>query len=147
TTRDAKTSPDHRKSTPLLPRGIHEPAKLFHFRRHRLVSAMNIRTFCKWVPFVVVLMLISTNGWSKSTRRGGTQEGAQVTISVYNDAGVPVDVLRQGEEEASRVFRQAGIEVQWLNCILPAVSEEASRACREAVFPEHLHLRIVRKSL
>jgi len=108
---------------------------------------MNIRTFCKWVPFVVVLMLISTNGWSKSTRRGGTQEGAQVTISVYNDAGVPVDVLRQGEEEASRVFRQAGIEVQWLNCILPAVSEEASRACREAVFPEHLHLRIVRKSL
>ena len=81
---------------------------------------MNTRTFCKWVPFVVVLMLISTNGWSKSTRRGGTQEGAQVTISVYNDAGVPVDVLRQGEEEASRVFRQAGIEVQWLNCILPA---------------------------
>jgi hypothetical protein len=108
---------------------------------------MNTKTFCKWVPFVAVLMLISTNGWSKSTHRGRAQEEAHVTISVYNDAGVPLDVLQRAEDEASRVFRQAGIQVQWLNCLVPAVSEEASSACREAVFPEHLHLRIVRKSL
>jgi hypothetical protein len=69
-----------------------------------------------------------------------------VTISVYNDAEVPVDVVGRAEGKAGQVFRRAGIAVTWLNCRVPAVSEEASRACREAVFPEHLHLRIVRKS-
>jgi hypothetical protein len=70
-----------------------------------------------------------------------------VTISVYNDAEVPQDVLGRGEKQAERVFGQSGIEVTWLNCRVPAVSEEASLACREAVFPKHLHLRIVRKSV
>src|SRR2546430_13266915 len=34
-----------------------------------------------------------------------------------------------------------------LNCKVPAPTEEISRRCREVVFPEHLHLRIVRKSV
>jgi hypothetical protein len=36
--------------------------------------------------------------------------------------------------------------VNWLNCQVPAASEEASITCREVAFPKHLHLRIVRKS-
>jgi hypothetical protein len=36
--------------------------------------------------------------------------------------------------------------VNWLNCQVPAASEEASIACREVAFPKHLHLRIVRRS-
>jgi len=74
------------------------------------------------------------------------QEYVQVTISVYNDAGVPGAVLLRGEDEAGRVFEQAGIEVKWLNCQVPAASEEESEMCRKAVFPQHLQLRIVRKA-
>ena len=70
---------------------------------------------------------------------------AHVTISVYNGAGVPGGTLRQAEEEGSRVLRQAGIEVNWLNCGLPPSPEETG-ACQEAVFPAHLHLRIVPRS-
>src|SRR6266478_9886533 len=44
-----------------------------------------------------------------------------VTISVHNDVAVPWGTIRGAEEEASLVFRQAGIDVEWLNC--QAVSE------------------------
>lgn len=114
--------------------------------------AMLMRTFRKGLPFVVFLALLtaaSTNLWGKARgiRDGDSQENARLKVSVYNDAQVPADVLKLAENEASRIFRQAGIELYLLNCRIPAVSEGASRACREAVFPEHLHLRIVRKSL
>lgn len=111
---------------------------------------MLVKTFGKGlrsVLFFALLPTTSTNLWGKTPARGEAPESARVTISVYNDAEVPVNVLGRAEEQAERVFRQAGIEVKWLNCRVPTVSEEASRACREAVFPEHLHLRIVRKSL
>lgn len=109
-----------------------------------------VKTFGKGLGFVLIFALLpttSTNLWGKAPVTGEFPEPARVTISVYNEAEVPADVLEQAENEALHVFRQAGIEVNWLNCRFPAVSEEASRACREAVFPEHLHLRIVRKSL
>lgn len=110
-----------------------------------------VKTFGKGLPFVLFSLLLPTtnaNLWGKTpgSRDGDTLGSARVTISVYNDAEVPANVLQQGENGASQVFRLAGIDVHWLNCGIPAASEETSRACREAVFPQHLHLRIVRKS-
>jgi hypothetical protein len=115
-----------------------------------VTPVMLVKTFGKGLRFVLFFSLLpttSSNLWAKSPARGEAPESARVTISVYNDAEMPADVLDRAEGEASRVFREAGIDVHWLNCRIPAVSEEASRACREAVFPEHLHLRIVRRSL
>jgi hypothetical protein len=113
---------------------------------------MMVKTFGKVVRFAFVFVLLpptAANLWSKAprTKTMAAQERSRVTISVYNEAEVPMDVLVRAEEQAERVFGRAGIEVRWLNCRIPAVSEDASRACREAVFPEHLHLRIVRKSV
>ena len=111
---------------------------------------MMVKTFGQGFRFVLVfafLMPAFTNLWSKARgSAGGAPDGARVTISVYNDAEVPTDVLGRTEEQAERVFKHSGIEVRWLNCRVPVVSEEASQVCREALFPEHLHLRIVRKS-
>src|SRR5258708_29806236 len=71
-----------------------------------------------------------------------------ITISLHNDAGVHAGTLRQAEKEAQEVFQQAGIEVRWLHCspvpIALGVTKE-SRACAEAVYPEHLQLRIARR--
>lgn len=111
-----------------------------------------VKTFRKGLRFALVLALFqcATNLWSKvpgsGKGRGEAEESARVTISVYNDAEVPADVLGRAEEQAGQIFLHAGIEVFWLNCPVLAVSEDASRACREAIFPEHLHLRIVRRS-
>lgn len=112
---------------------------------------MLVKTFRKRFTFVTVLVFLLptvTNLWSKSPGRGkgDAGESPRVTISVYNDAEVPADVLGQAERQALQVFQRAGIEMTWLNCRIPAANEEAPRACWEAVFPEHLHLRIVRAS-
>src|SRR5437879_1215697 len=68
-----------------------------------------------------------------------------VTISVHNDAGISAGTLRGAEMEASRVFRQSGIEAKWLNCPLPADGPEDPAQCRTAEFPAHLQLRIARR--
>ena len=111
---------------------------------------MMVKTFRKRFRFVLVLAflpLTAANLWGKVPPKvDAAQEGPLLTISVYNGAEVPVEVLSRAEEQAQRIFQHAGIEVKWLNCNMPAVSEGASQACREAVFPEHLHLRIVRAS-
>ncbi len=85
-----------------------------------------------------------------ATAKVAPKTSVVVTISVHNDAAVPWGTIRGAENEASRVFREAGIDVEWMNC--QAVSEETvetekSRNCREAIFPEHLQLRIVKRSV
>jgi hypothetical protein len=73
-----------------------------------------------------------------------------VTISVYNDAAVPWRTIRGAEDEASLIFREAGIDVEWLNCHAVSditVAAEKSRGCGETIFSEHLDLRIVRRSV
>jgi hypothetical protein len=113
---------------------------------------MMVKTFGKplrfvFLPAILASMAINLWGNGPGGRGADTQESARVTISVYNDAEVSGAVLSRAEEQAGEVFWHAGIDVTWLNCKVPALNEEASRTCREAMFPEHLHLRIVRKSL
>jgi len=107
---------------------------------------MITKTFSTCVPFVALLILLDTSLWGRGTKNGLTEEKAPLTVSVYNEAGVPGEVLSRAEAAASRIFQRAGIAVNWLNCEVPAASEHASRACGEVAFPKHLHLRIVRKS-
>ena len=40
----------------------------------------------------------------------------RVKVFVNDSAGVDPVVLRQGEQEAARLFRAAGIEIDWVNC-------------------------------
>ena len=96
----------------------------------------------KWIWLVVVLVLASPAAWSKEI----SVTEMQVTISVHNDAGISSGTLRGAEMEASRVFRQSGIEAKWLNCPLPADGPEDPAQCRTAEFPAYLQLRIARRS-
>jgi hypothetical protein len=96
----------------------------------------------KWIWLVVVLVLASPAAWSKEI----AVTEMQVTISVHNDAGIFAGTLRGAEMEASRVFRQSGIQAKWLNCPLPADGPEDPAQCRTAEFPAHLQLRIARRS-
>ena len=106
---------------------------------------MVTKTFPRYLPFALVILLDGSL-WGRGTPNSPSEEKAQVTVSVYNQAAVPGDVLSQAEQAASRIFQRAGIAVNWLNCQVPAASEEASITCREVAFPKHLHLRIVRRS-
>jgi len=107
------------------------------------VSGRRLR---KWIGLGLVLAMAGI----PAKARVAPKPPVVVTISVYNDAAVPWGMIRGAEDEASLVFRQAGIDVEWLNC--QAVSEvtvaaDKSRSCGEAIFPEHLQLRIVKRSV
>lgn len=110
---------------------------------------MWVKTYGKGLLSVLILMFLPQSSVPASGKGSGkvdVQGTAKLKISVYNDAEVPEGVMSRAEAEAERVFQHAGIEVTWLDCRIPAVNEQESQTCREAVFPDHLHLRIVRKS-
>ncbi|HEX8836653.1 MAG TPA: hypothetical protein VF748_06940 [Candidatus Acidoferrum sp.] len=107
---------------------------------------MVTKTFSRYLPSLALVILLDGSLWGRGTPNSPTEEKPRVTVSVYNEAAVPGEVLSRAEQAASRIFQRAGIEVNWLNCQVPAASEEASITCREVVFPKHLHLRIVRRS-
>lgn len=70
----------------------------------------------------------------------GEMANSQVIVFVYNQAQVSTPLLRDAETESSRVFRQASVEVAWVNC--PAsVGEEAE--CAEPTTGGPLFLRII----
>jgi hypothetical protein len=101
------------------------------------------KTSRKSLWLVVVIAASCSAAWSKVP----VLKGLPVTLSVHNDAGVPLGVLLQAESEASRIFRQSGLEIRWLNCPLPQVASENPSECATAGFPWHLQLRIVSHSL
>jgi hypothetical protein len=105
------------------------------------VSAVQRKMLWGCFSLILFLALPGPLLWSKPP----FEASARVTISMYNDAGVPGRTLREAEDETGRIFREAGIEVKWLNCGTSEASEEPA-ACQEAVFPTHLHLRIVRRA-
>ena len=48
---------------------------------------------------------------------------AQVTLAVFNDAGVPPTVLDEAQTAAVEIYRRAGIELSWVNCFPRTVVE------------------------
>jgi hypothetical protein len=95
---------------------------------------------CLWL----VPLLSLTN--SSLRAKNASAPVAAVTVSVYNDAGVSAPALAQAEQAASWIFHQAGLEVIWANCEKLPEAPANPESCRQAVFPTHLQLRILRRS-
>jgi len=67
----------------------------------------------------------------------------QVTISVYNNASIPAQLLAGAIEQASRIFLKAGLQTQWLECSIGVIGVQRSPDCEAPFGPTHLALRIV----
>jgi hypothetical protein len=102
-----------------------------------------VKTLRKPLWSVAILTTLCSTAWSKVQ----VTKEPPVTVSVHNDADIPVGVLRQAESEASRIFLQSGIEIRWLNCSPPQVFAQHPSDCAVARFPRYLQLRIVKHSL
>lgn len=76
----------------------------------------------------------------------GRPAEASVTIAVHNHAGVTANTLDRAERTASLVFKQAGVEVNWVNCRPAAEAMQIAAACRTTEFPRHLQLVIAGRS-
>jgi hypothetical protein len=67
----------------------------------------------------------------------------QVRIAIRNDARIPETVLAQAVQEASRIFRQAGVDTVWIVCHSPNAGTSTQPDCLSAGDLTHLSLRIV----
>ena len=71
---------------------------------------------------------------------------AWMTVSVYNDASVPAGAMASAEATASAIFRQAGLEIEWIPCAASGGNMPESTSCSEAAYPRHVHVRILSRS-
>jgi hypothetical protein len=66
-----------------------------------------------------------------------------LTVALFNDARVPPTVLAGGQETASHIFAESGIDIRWMLCGREDESLEERNACGQPEFPDHLDMHIV----
>ena len=106
---------------------------------------MKIQTVRRWVSLGLGLAWMASIG--ALSLRAGDVGGRRPTVRilVYNDTGLKRGTLLHAEEDATAVFRRAGIAAEWRNC---ASGEDVFRAddrCGEVAYPTSLVLRIQRR--
>jgi len=84
--------------------------------------------------------------------KGVPEARSRLTISVFDDAGVPPESLRQAKKRATSIFAEAGLDLEWLDCKplsqpLSADSFTTPNRCTAIAYPEHLSVRIVPRAL
>ena len=67
---------------------------------------------------------------------------ADLTVSVFNDAGVSQSVLSRAQDRAAFIMRRAGLFLVWLDCGTPG-NRQTNTGCSAISFPEHLSVRLV----
>jgi hypothetical protein len=73
-------------------------------------------------------------------------ESQILTVSVYNDAGIPQETVKDAEVVASRIFDLSRIHIEWMNCFV-LESGGPGAHCDRDVSRGHLQVRIGRHSL
>jgi hypothetical protein len=87
---------------------------------------------------IVALLLILTAGRMPAHAQTDGNNTAAITIFVYNDAQVRPSQLTEAEHQASLVFREAGIVVEWVSCL----GAESGEACHHPPDPNQFVVRI-----
>jgi len=70
-------------------------------------------------------------GMSAMPHAGAAERKLDITVQVYNWAHVAPGTLTAAEGEGTRIFREAGVEVLWLNCPLSLSEAKQSAICAE----------------
>ena len=103
--------------------------------------------------WVVVLALLATATPSAQTASpggtayppvaGSTEPGLTITLRVYNYAHIPPALLSHAEDEATTIFRQAGVEAAWVDCPLSGAELDRFPACQQPMGGADFALRIL----
>jgi hypothetical protein len=77
-------------------------------------------------PMGRVMLFIAVSWMAKAMDFAET-----ITVHVYNVAGARAAVIVKGEEEASLVFKWAGIAVRWVDCPVVDAGRAGNKVCVE----------------
>jgi len=95
---------------------------------------------------IVGLLVLACSIFPKALFAHAHAESSAVnlTVSVFNDAGVEPSVWSQAQSRATEIMRHSGISLNWLDC-----GSRASRMpdpnCSAISYPTHLSVRVVPK--
>jgi hypothetical protein len=70
-------------------------------------------------------------------------KNVSITVQVYNSAAMSTQILSTAEDEATRIFRQSGIDARWLNCSMTIAEAESSPICIAPCPSDRFAVRIV----
>jgi hypothetical protein len=96
---------------------------------------------------LALVVLFGLAGFIRTTSAAPLDQKAKITVCVYDHARLKGETLAQAEKEATRIFRQLGVEVEWLD--LPTSEEEANGKTDslEQLGPTGFVLKILPKSI
>ncbi len=92
-------------------------------------------------------MLLSARGFAQETRRSGAQTELKITVRVHNYVKIAPQALAAAEREAARIFRRAGLEVEWLDLTDCREGGRTEPPCHSPLGPAELVLRILARAL
>lgn len=96
---------------------------------------------------LVALGCLLALGFAGTQATAGAQPGLRITVRVYNYAEVLRGTLVRAEEEASRIFRDAGVEMTWLDCPTSLADAEKYPACEPPLGAMGVDLRILPQTM
>jgi hypothetical protein len=67
-----------------------------------------------------------------------SDETARIKVMVLDSAGLSPTVLHRMENEAARIFGEANVQVQWINCLKKGESDNCHHALRVDEFMLHI---------
>jgi hypothetical protein len=90
------------------------------------------------------LFLIVVASAAQAHEIGGWRADVTLSVRTYDSFGVPDDDLSTAQDEAAVTFREAGVEITWVNCYPGGRNLLASSPrCAEPLDSSELMLRIV----
>jgi hypothetical protein len=89
---------------------------------------------------VLTFLAITSSGFTQNSQTP-TLARVELSISVYDYARVSAEVLAEAEQDARRIFQQAGVETVWVTC-RPKTEKIESHTC-DTVNMTHLVLKIL----
>jgi hypothetical protein len=94
------------------------------------------------VKFLPAILLVASQAASAAPVKMEFQASNLIRVRVYNVAHLENALLTRATNVATKVFRQAGLEIQWLDCTLNFPSVERSASCDASFAPTDLALAI-----
>ena len=93
------------------------------------------------------LWTVSLTGFAQIASAVGADPTLKITVCVYDHAHVPSGILAQAKKEASRIYRQAGVEVAWLDQPLSAEQAHGQTNSLEQLGATGFVLKILPRSM
>ena len=94
-----------------------------------------------------LLGVFSQAGFADLLPATGTYPSLGITVRVYDYARVSPGEMRRAEAEASGIFREAGVEMDWVDCPTSVAEAADYPACEPPAGARGVDLRILPKSM